>query len=131
MGRGTGASAAPDALRARNGSARLNPALRPAIHRPFALPVGIGGAISARKGHTMKSGIHPDYHEINIIMTDGTAYKTRSCMGKEGDTLRLDIDPKSHPAWTGVQRMIDTGGQVAKFNKRFAGIGLKKSNDGT
>ena len=74
----------------------------------------------------MKKGIHPDYHEINIIMTDGTEFKTRSCMGKEGDTLRLDIDPKSHPAWTGVQRMMDTGGQVAKFNKKFAGIGLKK-----
>lgn len=73
----------------------------------------------------MKDGIHPDYHEINVVMTDGTQYKTRSCYGKAGDTLRLDIDPKSHPAWTGVQRIVDTGGQVAKFNKKFAGIGLK------
>jgi large subunit ribosomal protein L31 len=46
-------------------------------------------------------------------------------MGKAGDTLRLDIDPKSHPAWTGVQRMVDTGGQVAKFNKKFASIGKR------
>jgi ribosomal protein L31 len=46
--------------------------------------------------------------------------------GKPDATLRLDIDPKSHPAWTGVQRIMDTGGQVAKFNKKFAGIGLKK-----
>jgi large subunit ribosomal protein L31 len=46
-------------------------------------------------------------------------------MGKAGDTLRLDIDPKSHPAWTGVQRVMDTGGQVAKFNKRFASIGTR------
>jgi large subunit ribosomal protein L31 len=74
----------------------------------------------------MKPGIHPEYHEINIIMTDGTTFKTRSCAGKAGDTIRLDIDPKSHPAWTGVQRVMDTGGQVAKFNKRFASIGLKK-----
>jgi len=74
----------------------------------------------------VKSNIHPDYHEVNIIMTDGTEFKTRSCMGKEGDTLRLDIDPKSHPAWTGVQRIMDTGGQVAKFNKRFASIGTRK-----
>jgi len=73
-----------------------------------------------------KPNIHPDYHEINIIMTDGTEYKTNSCMGNAGDTLRLDIDPKSHPAWTGVQRMVDTGGQVAKFNKKFAGIGVRK-----
>jgi len=74
----------------------------------------------------VKDKIHPDYHEINIIMTDGTEFKTRSCMGKPGETLRLDIDPKSHPAWTGVQRMVDTGGQVAKFNKRFASIGTRK-----
>ena len=56
----------------------------------------------------------------------GPEYKTRSCYGKPGDTLRLDIDPKSHPAWTGVTRMINTGGQVAKFNKKFAGLGIKK-----
>jgi large subunit ribosomal protein L31 len=74
----------------------------------------------------MKPDTHPEYHEINVIMTDGTAFKTRSCYGNEGDTLRLDIDPKSHPAWTGVQRVIDTGGQIAKFNKKFAGIGVKK-----
>ncbi len=109
----------------------MNPTLTQSIPRHFAHPVGIGGAISVERRRAMKAGIHPDYHEVNIIMTDGTTYETRSCMGKAGDTLRLDIDPKSHPAWTGVQRMIDTGGQVAKFNKRFAGIGLKKSNDGT
>ena len=61
----------------------------------------------------MKPGIHPEYHEINVVMTDGSTFKTRSCYGKEGDTLRLDIDPKSHPAWTGVQRIMDTGGQAA------------------
>jgi large subunit ribosomal protein L31 len=90
----------------------------------LARPVGIGGA--SKDSRTMKSGIHPQYHEINVIMTDGTQFKTRSCMGKAGDTLRLDIDPKSHPAWTGVQRLMDTGGQVAKFNKKFAGLGTKK-----
>jgi large subunit ribosomal protein L31 len=74
----------------------------------------------------MKKGIHPDYHEINVVMTDGTAFKTRSTMGKPGDTLRLDIDPKSHPAWTGVHRLVDSGGQLAKFQKRFQGIGMKK-----
>lgn len=68
----------------------------------------------------MKKGIHPDYHEITVVMTDGTEYKTKSTYGKAGDTVRLDIDPISHPAWTGVQRLMDTGGQLAKFNKRFA-----------
>ena len=49
----------------------------------------------------MKKDIHPSYHEINVVMTDGTTYKTRSTYGAEGDTLTLDVDPKSHPAWTG------------------------------
>jgi large subunit ribosomal protein L31 len=73
----------------------------------------------------MKKGIHPNYHEINVVMTDGSSFKTRSTYGKPGDTLRLDIDPKSHPAWTGVHRLMDTGGQLAKFQKRFSGMGLK------
>jgi large subunit ribosomal protein L31 len=89
----------------------------------LAPPVGIG---SARRGTSvMKPGIHPEYHEITVIMTDGTQFKTRSCYGSAGDTLRLDIDPKSHPAWTGQHRIIDSGGQVAKFNRKFAGLGLK------
>jgi len=73
----------------------------------------------------MKEGIHPDYHEITVVMTDGTTYKTRSTYGKAGDTLRLEIDSKSHPAWTGgQQKLLDTGGQLARFNKRFGGGGF-------
>ncbi len=74
----------------------------------------------------MKDGIHPEYHEITVIMTDGSTFTTRSTYGKAGDSLRLDIDPKTHPAWTGVHRLVDTGGQLAKFNKRFQGLGLKE-----
>ena len=74
----------------------------------------------------MKQGIHPDYHPITVVMTDGTTYETRSTYGKAGDTLRLDIDSKSHPAWTGgQQRLVDSGGQLARFNKRFQGFGIK------
>ena len=74
----------------------------------------------------MKADIHPDYHEITVIMTDGTEYTTRSTYGKPGASLRLDIDPLVHPAWTGgTARMLDTGGQVARFNKRFSGLGIK------
>ena len=73
----------------------------------------------------MKKDIHPDYHEITVVMTDGSKYKTRSTMGKAGDTIKLDIDPKSHPAWTGQHRILDSGGQVARFNKRFSGLGVK------
>ena len=75
----------------------------------------------------MKPGIHPDYHAIKVQMTDGTVFTTRSTWGKEGDTLALDIDPTSHPAWIGGQgKMLDAGGQVARFNKRFSGFGLGK-----
>ncbi len=74
----------------------------------------------------MKKDIHPDYHEITVVLTDGTEFKTRSTYGSAGDSLRLDIDPKTHPAWTGVHRLVDTGGQLAKFKKRFKGLGLEK-----
>ena len=71
----------------------------------------------------MKKGIHPDYHEITVVMTDGSSFTTRSTWGKAGDTMKLDIDPKSHPAWIGGnQRLVDSGGQVARFSKRFAGL---------
>ena len=73
----------------------------------------------------MKKDIHPDYHDITVVLTDGTEYKMRSTYGKAGVTLRLDIDPKVHPAWTGEHRLVDTGGQVAKFKKRFKGLDIK------
>ena len=44
----------------------------------------------------MKKNIHPDYHKIKVMMTDGTEFETMSTWGKENDTLKLDIDPKSH-----------------------------------
>jgi large subunit ribosomal protein L31 len=75
----------------------------------------------------MKTNIHPDYHMIKVQMTDGTVFETRSTWGKEGDTMSLEIDPSSHPAWTGgTGRMLDMGGRVAQFNKRFGGLSLKK-----
>ena len=76
----------------------------------------------------MKADIHPHYHMIKVVMTDGTEYLTRSTFGKEGDTLHLDIDPKTHPAWTGgSQQLIDRGGRLSKFNSRFGNLGLKKT----
>lgn len=75
----------------------------------------------------MKSGIHPDYHMIKIVMTDGTEYMTRSTYGKPGDTMNLDIDPSTHPAWTGGnQQLMDRGGRVSRFNNKFAAISFGK-----
>lgn len=76
---------------------------------------------------SMKKNMHPNYHEIDVVMTDGSVFKTRSTWGKESDTLKLEIDPKSHPAWTGGKANInDSEGQVARFQKRFKGIKLSK-----
>ena len=75
----------------------------------------------------MKADIHPDYHEITVKMTDGTTYQSRSTWGKAGDTMTLDIDSKSHPAWTGgQQQLLDRGGRLSRFNKRFESFGLAK-----
>ena len=71
----------------------------------------------------MKKDIHPDYHTIKVVMTDGTEYQSRSTWGAEGDTLRLEIDSKTHPAYTGGgQHLIDRGGRVSRFNDRFKGL---------
>jgi len=75
----------------------------------------------------VKKDTHPDYHFITVQMTDGTSYQTRSTWGKEGDLMTLEIDPLAHPAWTGGNsRLLDAGGQVARFNKRFGGLSLGK-----
>lgn len=71
----------------------------------------------------MKADIHPDYHTINVVMTDGTQYTTRSTWGADGDTMNLDIDPTCHPAWTGGgQQLLDRGGRLSRFNNKFAGF---------
>ena len=70
-----------------------------------------------------KATEHPDYHHIKVVMTDGSEYVTRSTWGKEGDVLHLDIDSRTHPAWTGgQQQLLDRGGRVSRFNSRFGGM---------
>jgi large subunit ribosomal protein L31 len=77
----------------------------------------------------MKPGIHPDYHPIKVTMTDGSEYTTRSTWGKAGDNLQLDIDSKTHPAWTGgQQQLLDRGGRLSRFQKKFAGF-IKTGGD--
>lgn len=73
----------------------------------------------------MRDGIHPDYHMIDVKMTDGTVFQTRTTWGKEGEQMALDIDPLAHPAWTGgSSRLMDTGGRVSKFKNKYAGLGF-------
>jgi large subunit ribosomal protein L31 len=66
---------------------------------------------------------HPHYHMIRVVMTDGTEFQTYSTYGKEGDKLTLDIDPTTHPAWTGGnQQLMDRGGRLSRFKKKFEGM---------
>ena len=67
----------------------------------------------------MKKDIHPNYHKITVKLTDGSTFETRSTYGKEGEILKLEIDPKSHSAWTGGKQKILDKGRVSKFNKKF------------
>ena len=70
----------------------------------------------------MKKKIHPNYHKIKVIMTDGSHFETMSTWGKEDETLKLDIDSKSHSAWTGgAQKVLDKG-RVSKFFKKFKNL---------
>ena len=57
----------------------------------------------------MKKDIR-QFYEITVVMTDGSEHKTRSTWGKPGDVLKLDIDPKTHPAWTGQHRIVERPG---------------------
>lgn len=71
----------------------------------------------------MKKDIHPDYHAVTVVMTDGSEYVTRSCAGAAGDRIPLDIDPRTHPAWTGGQQtLLDRGGRISRFKNKFKGI---------
>jgi large subunit ribosomal protein L31 len=79
--------------------------------------------IAKHQRTAMKQDIHPDYHTVKVIMTDGTEFTTRTTWGKPGDILHLDIDPKSHPAWTGGQQhLVDRGGRLSRFQKKFSGF---------
>ena len=75
----------------------------------------------------MKADTHPNYHMIKVVMTDGTEFMTRSTYGNDGDVMNLDIDPKTHPAWTGgSQQLMDRGGRLSRFNSRFSGLSFGK-----
>lgn len=93
---------------------------------PYARACAVGSVeYIIEDDHRMKKdeGLHPDYHMIKVVMTDGTEFETFSTLGAEGDKLTLDIDPKTHPAWTGGgQHLIDRGGRLSKFKKKFDGM---------
>jgi large subunit ribosomal protein L31 len=65
----------------------------------------------------MKPEIHPDYHEVTVECACGNKFTTGTT--KKGDTIKIDICNKCHPYFTGKQKLVDAGGRVDKFKKRY------------
>ena len=63
----------------------------------------------------MKAGIHPDYYQATVTCNCGNTFVT----GSTKEDIHVEICSKCHPFFTGKQKLVDTGGRVAKFNKRF------------
>lgn len=70
----------------------------------------------------MKAGIHPEYNEITVTCTCGNTFKTCSTIGHE---LQVEVCSNCHPFYTGKQKIVDTGGRVDKFRKKYAGSAAK------
>ena len=71
-------------------------------------------------------GFKPEQHEINVVMTDGTKFTIMTTWGKKGDVLKLDVDPKNHPAWQDkAQNFVNSNNErMAKFKKKFGDFQL-------
>ncbi len=65
----------------------------------------------------MKAGIHPDYKSTAVACTCGNSFSTRSTLGHD---LQIEVCSSCHPFYTGKQKIVDTGGRVDKFRKRYA-----------
>ena len=66
----------------------------------------------------MKADIHPNYHAVKVVCSCGNTFDTRSTVAK--DTLSVEMCSACHPFYTGKQKVIETGGRVDKFKKRYA-----------
>ena len=73
----------------------------------------------SEQGDSMKADIHPQYGEINATCTCGNVIKTRSTLCKD---IHIDVCSACHPFYTGQQKVVDTGGRIDKFKKRFGAV---------
>lgn len=71
----------------------------------------------------MKADIHPEYTEITATCSCGNKIVTRSTIAKD---IHLDVCSACHPFYTGQQKVVDTGGRIDKFKKRFGGMRTRK-----
>jgi large subunit ribosomal protein L31 len=67
----------------------------------------------------MKKGIHPDYKELTVVMSDGTEFKTRSTLKTRDGRYVAEVDSKNHPFYIGSKKMISSAGRVDKFKERY------------
>jgi large subunit ribosomal protein L31 len=65
----------------------------------------------------MKDAIHPEYQEITVTCSCGNTFHTRSTLGHD---LQIEVCSNCHPFYTGKQKIVDTGGRVDKFRKKYA-----------
>lgn len=65
----------------------------------------------------MKTEIHPNYHEVTVVCACGATFKTGTT--KDCEVLKVDICSSCHPFFTGKQKLVDTGGRIDKFKKRY------------
>jgi len=65
----------------------------------------------------MKASIHPDYHECTVTCACGETFVSGTT--SKGDVLKIDVCSKCHPYYTGRQKVVEKGGRIDKFNKRF------------
>ncbi len=68
----------------------------------------------------MKSGIHPDYKEVNVICSCGNKFVTRSTVAKS--EIYVEVCSECHPFYTGKQKIVDTAGRVERFNKKYGNV---------
>lgn len=85
---------------------------------------GNGSGGGAQEDSIMKADIHPKYAEITATCSCGNVIKTRSTLCQD---MHLDVCSACHPFYTGTQKMMDTGGRVDRFRKRFGSRGGKKA----
>jgi large subunit ribosomal protein L31 len=73
-----------------------------------------------------KKGIHPDYHDLTLGLSNGSEIKTKSTFGKSGDKMILEVDLETHPAWRadGGNFVNEGSANVAKFRKKYGNLNL-------
>jgi len=85
----------------------------------------------AKLAKTTATGVHPKQHTVDVVMTDGSKFQILTTWGKEGDTLRLDVDPKNHPAWHDkAQNFVNANNErLTKFKSKFGDFNFGGKTD--